>query len=458
MDAGAGARRAGKVESVPDTSTSAPTLVPALDVPGRSADPQVVRLAALLDTLRDETVESAATCTRTRLRAHRAHDARGRGAPAPRGAVAAPPARLGARVRHRPVTAASGAAPGRAARRVSTGCRSRTRAACRGRRGTAASRTRAAATCTTAVLGAGLALAGSPPRATTGVRLVFQPLRKVQPGGAIDVISAGGLDGVAQVFGIHCDPKVDVGQVGTRIGPITSASRSPWSPARAGTTSRPHLCRRPRVRARSGHHAGPGDPGAPARPALGVNLTWGEVHAGTAHSLPASGTVRGAALPRRARVGEGVGRVPPRGRAGRRPLGLEAEVRHHRGVPPVENEEARSTGCWRRPRGDVLGPDAVLLTEQSLGGEVAWYLTKVPGAMAQLGTRTPEQADYDIHQGDLRVERARGRGQCAAAGQGRAARGTGLTPQVAGQASDVRVARLSGEMPRPSPGRTFQLE
>jgi metal-dependent amidase/aminoacylase/carboxypeptidase family protein len=60
----------------------------------------------------------------------------------------------------------------------------------------------------------------------------------------------------------------------------------------------------------------------------------------------------------------------------------------------------------------VLGPEGVVLTEQSLGGEdFAWYLTKVPGAMARLGTGTPGERRYDIHQGDLVVdERAIGVG------------------------------------------------
>jgi len=77
---------------------------------------------------------------------------------------------------------------------------------------------------TAAVLGAGLALAQVADELTTGVRLIFQPAEEVQPGGALDVLAAGGLDGVGQVYAFHCDPKVDVGQVGTRIGPITSAS------------------------------------------------------------------------------------------------------------------------------------------------------------------------------------------------------------------------------------------
>jgi len=44
-------------------------------------------------------------------------------------------------------------------------------------------------------------------------------------------------------------------------------------------------------------------------------------------------------------------------------------------------------------------------TQQSLGGEdFAWYLRRVPGAMARLGTRTPGGHTYDLHQGDLVVD------------------------------------------------------
>ena len=44
-------------------------------------------------------------------------------------------------------------------------------------------------------------------------------------------------------------------------------------------------------------------------------------------------------------------------------------------------------------------------TAQSLGGEdFSWYLSRVPGAMARLGTRTPGGRTYDLHQGDLIVD------------------------------------------------------
>jgi amidohydrolase len=53
----------------------------------------------------------------------------------------------------------------------------------------------------------------------------------------------------------------------------------------------------------------------------------------------------------------------------------------------------------------VLGPHGHVTTTQSLGGEdFGWYLDRVPGAMARLGTRTPNGPTYDLHQGNLRVD------------------------------------------------------
>src|SRR5450631_4866204 len=80
-----------------------------------------------------------------------------------------------------------------------------------------------------AVLGAGLALqqqADSLAAQGLGVRLIFQPAEEVTPGGALAVIEQGGLQGVDAIFAIHCDPTLDVGRVGLREGPITSATDS----------------------------------------------------------------------------------------------------------------------------------------------------------------------------------------------------------------------------------------
>ena len=41
---------------------------------------------------------------------------------------------------------------------------------------------------------------------------------------AIDAIAAGALTGVSRIFALHCDPRLEVGKVAVRLGPITSAA------------------------------------------------------------------------------------------------------------------------------------------------------------------------------------------------------------------------------------------
>lgn len=263
---------------------------------------------------------------------------------------------------------------------------------------------------TTAVLGAGLALArlDATGGLDVGVRLVFQPAEEVQPGGSLDVVAAGGLDGVGEIFAVHCDPKLDVGLVGTRIGPITSASDevTVTVSGAGGHTSRPHLTGDVVFALGQVITQVPAVLGRRLDPRSGVNLTWGAVRAGTVHNaIPVTGTVMGTLRCLDVRAWEDASAVFAQAVADVvHPLGVEVEVKHHRGVPPVENR-AGSTAVLEAAAQDVLGPDSVRLTEQSLGGEdFAWYLTKVPGALTRLGTRTPDGHTYDIHQGDLRVD------------------------------------------------------
>lgn len=263
---------------------------------------------------------------------------------------------------------------------------------------------------TVAVLGAGLVLAAlhDAGELQTGVRLVFQPAEEVQPGGALDVLAAGGLDGVGRIFAVHCDPKVDVGQVGSRIGPITSASDevTVQLTGPGGHTSRPHLTADVIYALGQVITQVPAVLGRRLDPRSGVNLTWGAVQAGSAHNaIPSTGSVRGTLRCLEVRAWERASQVFHEAvEQVVAPYGVEVEIRHQRGVPPVENDE-RAVAVLESAARDMLGEDAVQLTEQSLGGEdFAWYLTKVPGAMVRLGTRTPGGRSYDIHQGNLVID------------------------------------------------------
>ncbi|MGH3823147.1 MAG: M20 family metallopeptidase [Pseudonocardiaceae bacterium] len=254
---------------------------------------------------------------------------------------------------------------------------------------------------TAILIGATLALASAP--ALPGrIRVIFQPAEEVMPGGALDVLAAGALSGVGRIFALHCDPRLPVGQVGTRVGPITSASdllelrlSSP-----GGHTSRPHLT------ADLVYALGTVITGLPALlsrrvdPRSGTVLVWGAVQAGeAANTVPQEGLVRGTL-----RTGDREVWVDlePLVRevvtALLTPTGVGFDLRHVRGVPPVVNEAA-STGLLRNGVAAALGADALVGTEQSSGGEdFAWYLEHTPGSICRLGVWLGEGVQYDLHQ------------------------------------------------------------
>ena len=96
---------------------------------------------------------------------------------------------------------------------------------------------------TTIGVGAALFLADHPELARHRMRFIFQPAEERVPGGALDVLADGGLDGATSVIGLHCAPKLDVGQVGLRSGSITSAADMVTITLRGpgGHTARPEL-------------------------------------------------------------------------------------------------------------------------------------------------------------------------------------------------------------------------
>jgi amidohydrolase len=264
---------------------------------------------------------------------------------------------------------------------------------------------------TTVVLGAGLFLAGEAaaghlPR---GVRLLFQHAEEVMPGGALDVIAAGGLDGLERLYAVHCDPAIDAGRIGLRAGPVTSATDQVEVrlSGPGGHTARPH--RTADVVAAIGDVVARTSAVLTRRvdPRAGVNLVWGEMHAGSASNV----------IPREA-VARGTLRMLDRAvweempmlldgvvRAVAAPYGVGVEVEHVRGVPPVVNDSRAvadlATAAAR------IAPDAVCGTEQSLGGEdFGWFLEKVPGALARLGVGRPGQPRVDLHQPTFDVDEA----------------------------------------------------
>ena len=259
---------------------------------------------------------------------------------------------------------------------------------------------------TTVMLGAARVLAKLDAEGALGgrIRVIFQPAEEVMPGGALSVIEQGVLSGVPRILALHCDPRVDVGQVGTRIGAITSASdtiRIELS-GQGGHTSRPHLTQDLVFALSQIAVSVPAVLSRRIDVRSGVSVVWGQIHAGSApNAIPGHGFMAGTMRCLDAEAWHAAGQLlDDVVREVAAPYGVEVALEHTRGVPPVINSEAE-TGLIEASARAELGEDSVVLTPQSMGGEdFAWMTQAIPGAMMRLGTRTPGGETYDLHRGD----------------------------------------------------------
>jgi len=272
---------------------------------------------------------------------------------------------------------------------------------------------------TSVVLGAGIALQTLEEmgRLPGPVRLIFEPGEETVPGGAVEVIAEGGLKDVGVIFGLHCDPKIDVGYLGSRVGAITSASDTLEIELRGpgGHTARPDRTV-DMVRA-----AGIVATELPMRfaeiasPYGETRLVFGAIHSGEAHNvIPGLARLRGTVRtpsPALRQVApellrEAVAQVAE-------PTGAEWVVREARGIPAVIND-AEAMAVMDAAMIAAFGPDSVEETEQSWGGDsFAWYVAEVPGAYGRLGTHDPARTGprLDLHASTFDVdERAIGVG------------------------------------------------
>jgi amidohydrolase len=244
-----------------------------------------------------------------------------------------------------------------------------------------------------------------------GVRLIFQPAEETSPGGALDAIDGGALDGLSEVYAMHCDPRTEVGRIALRTGAITSAVDSVLIrlTSAGGHTSRPHL---------TGDLVGALGALATTMPLLltrrvdprsGVSLVWGRIHAGNVtNAIPASGEIEGTL---RALSVHGwrdaqqiIASLATQVVA---PYGVGIHVSITAGVPPAVNH-ASGVDRFSAAAKAILGRGTVGTTEQSLGGEdFSWMLQQVPGALARLGVRpVGARTAPDIHQSTFDVDEA----------------------------------------------------
>lgn len=263
---------------------------------------------------------------------------------------------------------------------------------------------------TAVVLGAGLVLRELVERGETpvGVRLIFEPAEESMPGGALDVIEEGWLDDVSKVFGVHCDPRLDVGQIGLRTGAITAASdiMEIEITGPGGHTARPHLTvDLTRVMGRVLTELPDAIVAAADSPEQ-VTVVFGAAHSGDAPNvIPARAVLRGSVRTADVDTWDRIGKI------------LEAElavllegtgagwqVTHRRGVPPVHND-ADATNIVTRAAIEVVGAAGVVENPRSMGGDTfAWYAQMVSACYARLGTHSGDGPRLDLHASTFDVD------------------------------------------------------
>jgi amidohydrolase len=263
---------------------------------------------------------------------------------------------------------------------------------------------------TTVLLGAGLALHELLADHPGQVRLLFQPAEEVMPGGGAETLHRTAvLDDVDVAFAVHCDPSLEVGQVGLRAGPITSAADRVLIrlTGPGGHTARPHLTSdlvyimgRLITDLPSGLTRLTDSRDA-------VTMVWGQVHAGFAPNvIPTHAQLEGTLRVRGRTSWEAVQEIVEQlVEATVTPFGASFELDYQRGSPPVDND-AQAVSVLRAAAASGLGHDAAVPTQQSVGNEdFSWLLERVPGAYARLGVRpvgAPRWAD--LHAGGFDVD------------------------------------------------------
>src|SRR4051812_25252484 len=246
---------------------------------------------------------------------------------------------------------------------------------------------------TASLLGAALVLAGMARdrQLDRRVRLISQRAEEKMPGGALGVMAAGGLDGVRRIFGLHCDPRLQVGQVGLRVGALTAAADRILVrlTGPGGHTSRPHLTADLVYALATLVTELPAALSRRIDPRAGMSLVWGRITSGSAaNAIPARGEAEGTLRCLDVRAWQLAAELIPV-LAGQlvAPYGVQVDTEVAHGVPPVMND-ALAIDVLRNAVVTTLGAGAVAATDQSLGGEdFAWYLEHVSGAMARLGVR-----------------------------------------------------------------------
>lgn len=247
---------------------------------------------------------------------------------------------------------------------------------------------------TAALLGAARAMASIREEIPGRIVFLFQHAEELPPGGALELIEAGALDGVEHVFGLHQGPGLDVGQMGFSEGPRT-ASADTFKivvQGRGGHGAFPHATIDPipiAAQIVSALHHIVSRRVSPFEPAV---VTVGTIHGGTKENvIPPDVSITGTVRTLNPAIREMMpGRIRELVEGIAAGWGATSSIDYLNGYPVLVNppdmaEIAARAAEWFLPAGAVRRGEPPVMA----GEDFAHYLHKVPGAFATLGVGTP---------------------------------------------------------------------
>jgi amidohydrolase len=242
---------------------------------------------------------------------------------------------------------------------------------------------------------------------SSGVRILFQPAEESFPGGAAELVEEGLVDGLKGLIAFHIDPSLSTGQIGSRSGPIT-ASADKFTlvlEGPGGHTARPHRTVDLIADAARVVHELPGFLRRTIDARSPLTIAFGSIHGGEAGNvIPTRVELEGTV---RTLDGSVWSQLPGLVDKALSALLMVSDasyaLSYSQAIPPVVNDagvvEAATAGMT-----ELLGPDVVVPTEPSMGGEdFSNYLSRVPGALFRLGNGG---SGGDLHSPSFRLDEA----------------------------------------------------
>ncbi len=232
---------------------------------------------------------------------------------------------------------------------------------------------------------------------------IFQHAEEVPPGGAIEMVRAGVMEGVDEIYGIHLSSNYPTGKFGVVSGPLTSATDrfDIKVIGKGGHSSLPEQCVDPIVAAAQ---IVTGLQNIVARRISAYDtavLSVCQIHGGDAYNIipgevTITGSVRTFSKELRNNMPVMIKEISDGIAAS---MGAKCEVSYERGYDSAINDEAL-TDTAREVIADWFGQEAVLEIQPVMPGEDFSAFTEAagcPGVFVEIGTRNEEKGTTRPH-------------------------------------------------------------